>query len=55
MLLASSLGSGPLAAAQLDDPGFIIRTRYPYPIALRWRNVEAQRSTDGKEEAQAKE
>ncbi|MGW7381880.1 restriction endonuclease [Streptomyces sp. NPDC054794] len=44
-----------LAAAQLDDPGFIIRTRYPYPIALRWRNVEAQRSADGQDDAQAKE
>ncbi|MFF7777032.1 restriction endonuclease [Streptomyces tanashiensis] len=44
-----------LAAAQLDDPGFIIRTRYPYPIALRWRNVEAQKSADGQDDAQAKE
>ncbi|WP_437081029.1 restriction endonuclease [Streptomyces sp. enrichment culture] len=43
------------AAAQLDDPDFIIRTRYPYPIALRWRNVEAQRSADGQDDAQAKE
>lgn len=44
-----------LAAAQLDDPGFIIRTRYPYPIALRWRNVEAQTGADGQDDAQAKE
>lgn len=44
-----------LAAGQLDDPGLIIRTRYPYPIALRWRNVEAQRSADGQDDAQAKE
>ncbi|MEU0843970.1 restriction endonuclease [Streptomyces sp. NPDC005962] len=39
-----------VAAAQLEDPDFIVRTRYPYPIALRWRNVEAQ-----KDDAQAKE
>ncbi|MFF2314438.1 restriction endonuclease [Streptomyces albidoflavus] len=44
-----------LAAAQLDDPSFIIRTRYPYPIALRWRNVEAQRSAEGEADAQSKE
>jgi hypothetical protein len=44
-----------VAAAQLDDPDFIIRTRYPYPIALRWRNVEAQKSVDGQDDAQAKE
>lgn len=44
-----------VAAAQLDDPDFIIRTRYPYPIALRWRNVEAQKSADGQDDAQAKE
>ncbi|MFG2153216.1 restriction endonuclease subunit S domain-containing protein [[Kitasatospora] papulosa] len=39
-----------LAAAQLDDPGFIIRTRYPYPIALRWRNVEAQKTAGGQDD-----
>ncbi|UDM03333.1 restriction endonuclease [Streptomyces longhuiensis] len=44
-----------VAAAQLDDPDFIVRTRYPYPIALRWRNVEAQRSAEGQDDAQAKE
>ncbi|MHC5264212.1 restriction endonuclease subunit S domain-containing protein [Streptomyces sp. UC4497] len=44
-----------VAAAQLDDPGFIVRTRFPYPIALRWRNVEAQRSDASQEDAQAKE
>ncbi|MEV0262813.1 restriction endonuclease [Streptomyces sp. NPDC050617] len=44
-----------VAAAQLDDPGFIVRTRYPYPIALRWRNVEVQKSADGQDDAQAKE
>ncbi|MQS06010.1 restriction endonuclease [Streptomyces alkaliphilus] len=43
-----------VAAAQLDDPDFIIRTRYPYPIALRWRNVEAQKSADDQDDAQAK-
>ncbi|MEU6346469.1 restriction endonuclease [Streptomyces sp. NPDC046977] len=32
------------AAAQLDDPGYIARTRLPYPIALRWREVEARMS-----------
>ncbi|MDB4894660.1 MAG: hypothetical protein JWN15_922 [Firmicutes bacterium] len=30
------------AASQLDDPGYIVRTRFPYPIALRWREVEAR-------------
>ncbi|MBP5935392.1 hypothetical protein [Streptomyces acidiscabies] len=44
-----------VAAAQLDDPDFIIRTRYPYPIALRWRNVEAQKSAAGPDDVQAKE
>ncbi len=44
-----------VAAAQLDDPGFIVRTRYPYPVALRWRNVEVQKSADGQDDAQAKE
>ncbi|MCX5014248.1 restriction endonuclease [Streptomyces sp. NBC_00555] len=32
------------AAAQLDDLGYIVRTRFPYPIALRWREVEARMS-----------
>ncbi|MFJ8769876.1 restriction endonuclease [Streptomyces clavifer] len=44
-----------VAAARLDDPDFITRTRYPYPIALRWRNVEAQKSADGQDDAMAKE
>lgn len=33
------------AAAQLDDPSYIIRTRMPYPVALRWRELEARLST----------
>ncbi|MFD7757500.1 restriction endonuclease [Streptomyces sp. NPDC059757] len=32
------------AAAQLDDFDYIVRTRFPYPIALRWRETEARRS-----------
>lgn len=44
-----------MAAAQLDDPDFIIRTRYPYPIALRWRNVEAQKSVESQDDARANE
>ncbi|MFK8851695.1 restriction endonuclease [Streptomyces sp. Ac-502] len=32
-------------AAQLDDFGYIVRTRFPYPIALRWRETEARMST----------
>ncbi|MER6000866.1 hypothetical protein ABT120_20020 [Nonomuraea angiospora] len=31
-------------AAQLDDFGHIVRTRFPYPIALRWRETEARKS-----------
>ncbi|WP_284747722.1 hypothetical protein [Amycolatopsis sp. RTGN1] len=34
------------AAAQLDDFGYVVRTRFPYPIALRWREVEARVSTE---------
>ncbi|WP_339156058.1 hypothetical protein [Actinomadura luteofluorescens] len=34
------------AAAQLDDFDYIVRTRFPYPIALRWREAEAQSSTE---------
>ncbi|WP_370018425.1 hypothetical protein [Planotetraspora sp. GP83] len=33
-------------AAQLDDFGHIVRTRFPYPIALRWRETEAKKSAD---------
>lgn len=32
------------AAAILDDESHAIRTRFPYPIAYRWREVEALRS-----------
>ncbi|MEU7474392.1 hypothetical protein AB0A63_00300 [Lentzea sp. NPDC042327] len=32
------------AAANLDDHGYIVRTRFPYPIAYRWRTVEAAKS-----------
>ncbi|MET7858204.1 restriction endonuclease [Streptomyces sp. NPDC005318] len=35
------------AAAQLDDKGYIYRTTLPYPIAMRWRDVEAKASIDG--------
>ncbi|MFI7406534.1 hypothetical protein ACIBW9_39730 [Streptomyces sp. NPDC049541] len=31
-------------AVQLDDFGYIVRTRFPYPIALRWRETEAKKS-----------
>ncbi|MEB8342561.1 restriction endonuclease subunit S domain-containing protein [Streptomyces endophyticus] len=30
------------AASQLDDDSYIYRTTLPYPIALRWREVEAK-------------
>lgn len=29
------------AASALDDHGYIVRTRFPYPVALRWRQAEA--------------
>jgi hypothetical protein len=32
------------AASNLDDHGYVVRTRFPYPIAYRWRTVEAERS-----------
>lgn len=32
------------AAANLDDYGYIVRTRFPYPVAYRWRTVEAAKS-----------
>ncbi|MDK9497053.1 restriction endonuclease [Streptomyces katrae] len=35
------------AADLLDDLGHIVRTRFPYPIALRWRETEAALSTRG--------
>ncbi|MFE7209300.1 restriction endonuclease [Streptomyces sp. NPDC057611] len=34
------------AAGQLDDFGYTVRTRFPYPIALRWREVEARVSAE---------
>jgi hypothetical protein len=34
------------AASLLDDPGHIVRTRFPYPIAYRWREVDAELSAD---------
>jgi len=32
------------AAALLDDAGYTFRTRFPYPVAYRWREVEAAES-----------
>ncbi|MFD0061764.1 restriction endonuclease [Streptomyces sp. NPDC056690] len=34
------------SAGQLDDFGYTVRTRFPYPIALRWREVEARVSSE---------
>lgn len=34
------------AAALIDDPSYIVRTRYPYPVASRWRRAEAALSAD---------
>jgi hypothetical protein len=34
------------AAALIDDPSYIVRTRYPYPVASRWRRAEAALSTN---------
>lgn len=33
------------AAALVDDPGYFVRTRFPYPLALRWRRAEAARAS----------
>jgi hypothetical protein len=33
------------AAALMDDASYRIRSRYPFPIAYRWRTVEAEAST----------
>ncbi|TCN36712.1 hypothetical protein EV644_113181 [Kribbella orskensis] len=30
--------------ANLDDYGYVVRTRFPFPVAYRWRVVEAQKS-----------
>jgi hypothetical protein len=32
------------AAALVDDPGYFVRTRFPHPLALRWRRIEAARA-----------
>jgi hypothetical protein len=32
------------AAAELDAPDYIARTRLPYPVALRWREAEVRKS-----------
>jgi hypothetical protein len=29
------------AASLVDDFGYMVRTRFPYPVALRWRRVQA--------------
>lgn len=34
------------AAALVDDPGYFVRTRFPYPLALRWRRAEAARALE---------
>ncbi|MEO3892731.1 hypothetical protein [Nonomuraea sp. B5E05] len=39
------------AAAQLDNPGYIVRTRYPYPLSQRWRDVEARISAGDRDRA----
>ena len=39
------------AASMLDDYAFTIRTRFPYPIAFRWRSLEAHVSGNDLERA----
>ncbi|MFF3996693.1 restriction endonuclease [Streptomyces cyaneofuscatus] len=39
------------AAGELDDPDHTVRTRFPYPVALRLREAEARRSTGDLEPA----
>ncbi|OHV61344.1 hypothetical protein BCD48_40020 [Pseudofrankia sp. BMG5.36] len=34
------------AAALIDDSAFVVRTRYPYTVAFRWRRAEAALSAD---------
>ncbi|MGW8729164.1 restriction endonuclease [Streptomyces sp. NPDC055808] len=34
------------AAAELDTPDYIARTRLPYPVALRWREAEVRKSAN---------
>lgn len=39
------------AAAALDDIGYTFRTRFPYPLAHRWRRMEAAHSAGANREA----
>ncbi|MET8046833.1 hypothetical protein ABZU75_04465 [Streptosporangium sp. NPDC005286] len=39
------------AASLLDDLGYTVRTRFPYPIAARWREAEALQSAEPSTEA----
>jgi hypothetical protein len=39
------------AAAELDDEGYIFRTRMPFPVAHRWREAEAELSAGAGERA----
>lgn len=39
------------AAAQLDDIRYTFRTRFPYPVAYRWREVEAAVSAQSVKDA----
>lgn len=32
-------------AALVDEPGYFVRTRFPYPLALRWRRTEAAQAS----------
>lgn len=41
------------AASLLDDLGHTVRTRYPYPVASRWRETEAQISAGPSQDAYA--
>jgi hypothetical protein len=34
------------AAALVDDPGYFVRTRFPHPLALRWRRIEAAQASE---------
>jgi hypothetical protein len=34
------------AASLVDDFGYLVRTRFPYPAALRWRRVQAAMGGD---------
>lgn len=39
------------AASLLDDDGYIVRTRFPYPVAYRWRGMEANVSAGADSQA----